>query len=175
MKINISKLDASKRQLETAIHFLLRYGDPVSVHTLTAAARGILEDLGKQQGVASIRNDVISSVKPEYRKQVMKKANKTQNFFKHANTDPQSILEFNPELTMLEIFDACRLYTKLTSEKVPIIQLFFLFFYANHPQSLRLTENEEVIYKRAIKGLNPTDRGAFLQLLPILEKSHYGK
>jgi hypothetical protein len=44
-KIKISKLDAARRQLDTAIRLYFMEGDPVSVHTLAAAAFEILKDL----------------------------------------------------------------------------------------------------------------------------------
>jgi hypothetical protein len=47
-KIEISKLDAAKRQLKTAINLYFSYGDPVSIHTLASAAREILYDLNKK-------------------------------------------------------------------------------------------------------------------------------
>jgi hypothetical protein len=44
--IHISKFDAAKRQLETAIRLWFHSGDPVSVHTLAAASHQLLHDLG---------------------------------------------------------------------------------------------------------------------------------
>jgi hypothetical protein len=40
-KLKISKLDAAKRQLEVAIRLYFYFGDPVAIHTLTAAAYNI--------------------------------------------------------------------------------------------------------------------------------------
>jgi hypothetical protein len=50
-EFKVSKLDAAKRQLETAIRLYFSDGDPVSIHTLTAAAYNILRDVTKQKGV----------------------------------------------------------------------------------------------------------------------------
>jgi len=44
-KLKISKLDAAKRQLETAIRLYFNEADPVSVHTLAGAAHTISEIL----------------------------------------------------------------------------------------------------------------------------------
>jgi hypothetical protein len=47
-KIKISKLEAARRQVETAIRIYFANGDPVSIHTLAAASLQILVDLDKK-------------------------------------------------------------------------------------------------------------------------------
>ena len=49
-KLCVSKLEAGKRQLETAITLYFNYGDPVSIHSLSAAAYVIFRDLNKRRG-----------------------------------------------------------------------------------------------------------------------------
>jgi hypothetical protein len=44
--LKVSKTDVAKRQIETAIRLWFFSGDPVSIHTLAAAAHQILHDLG---------------------------------------------------------------------------------------------------------------------------------
>src|SRR5271163_1574815 len=100
MSINISKLDAAKRQLDSALTLYFRYGDPVSTYTLTAAAHQILMDLGKQDGVESIvKSHGVKAIKEEFQKEYLKKINEAENFFKHADRDPNELLDFNPETT----------------------------------------------------------------------------
>ncbi len=48
--LEISKLDAAKRQLDTAIRLYFCDGDPVSIHTLAAASYNILRDVTEQIG-----------------------------------------------------------------------------------------------------------------------------
>jgi hypothetical protein len=48
--IKISKLDAARRQLDTAIELWFHDGDPISIHTLTSAAFEIIQDLNKKHG-----------------------------------------------------------------------------------------------------------------------------
>ena len=64
--LTISKLDAAKRQLETYIRLYFHSGDPVAMHTLTAAAFGIIRDLNeKRSGTPTLRDRVFENVKPE--------------------------------------------------------------------------------------------------------------
>ena len=46
-KLAITKLDAARRQLETAITLWFHDADPVSVHTLVMAAHGFLKHLAR--------------------------------------------------------------------------------------------------------------------------------
>ena len=171
--IQISKLDAAKRQLEVAIQFFFRYGDPVSTHSLAGAAHQILEDICAERGINSMQKDVLSQVKIEYKDDFKKRINAAKNFFKHANKDPDGILAFNLDSTPLIIWDACRMYNTLTSEKIPLIGTFNLWHYANNPDSLILTEQQRKVLDDGIRGLDPQNRGEFLNLLNLLEESHY--
>lgn len=93
--IYVSKLDAARRQLEHAIRLYFRHGDVVVIHTLTSAAHQILRDLGKAQGVKSIMHDEgMELIKPERRDEVRKIYAKAENFFKHADRDPEEQLKF---------------------------------------------------------------------------------
>ncbi len=53
-EIRVSKIEAPRRQIDTAIRLLLEQPDPVSIHTLEMAAFGILSDLARKHmdGVA---------------------------------------------------------------------------------------------------------------------------
>ena len=46
----VSKFDAARRQLETAIRLYFFQGDPISIHTLASAAAQILHDLSRHRG-----------------------------------------------------------------------------------------------------------------------------
>jgi hypothetical protein len=48
-KLPVTKLDAARRQLETAITLWFHEADPVSIHALTGAAHNLLCDLNTKQ------------------------------------------------------------------------------------------------------------------------------
>ncbi|MDD5618103.1 MAG: hypothetical protein PHG69_03325, partial [Candidatus Omnitrophica bacterium] len=109
--IYISKLDAAKRQLDVAINLFFKNGDPVSIHTLTAAAYDILFGLGKTAKLIDLGvKDVELYVKKGHEKEYLAIVNKAQNFFKHANRDPKETIEFNPELNPHFLLSAVKLY-----------------------------------------------------------------
>jgi len=128
MKINFSKLDSAKRQLETAIDLFFKNEDPVSIHTLACAAHEILEVILGERGVNSMHKELIGSIKEEKRDFVFKKINEAKNFFKHGARDVNKTISFDPELSTYFIWDACQLYEKLTNEKVKRFFIFTFFF-----------------------------------------------
>jgi hypothetical protein len=97
--ITISKLEAARRQLETAITLWFNDGDPVSTHTLACAAYEIIHV------VSSARNrtrDLLFDtvvVKDEYRSAWNQRIKGPANFFKHARNDPDGTLDFDPKMT----------------------------------------------------------------------------
>lgn len=130
--MNISKLDAAKRQLDTAINLYFKDADPVSIHTLTAAAHQILMDLANIQEIKSFLKQS-TLIKKEMQKQYLLMINEAENFFKHAKEDPLSLLSFKPELTETLLLDAVEMYMQLTNEKPEDMSIYRVWFLLNHP------------------------------------------
>lgn len=169
MKFSISKIDAAKRQLESAIRLFFVHGDPISIHALACAAREILSDVCGQQGVKSLRDEILDKVIPEKREEVRRRFQKEQNFFKHADRDPGDVMEFDPEITYFDIWDACELYKKLIYEAPPLLILFRMWFFANYPDVLLPGEDKDKALQFA-KAFDPKNRAAYLAGLPEIER-----
>jgi hypothetical protein len=99
--ITVSKLDAAKRQLDSAIDLWFHDGDDVAIHTLVFAAYEIIQDINKKHGNtdATLLGLVQRNVIPERVEDAMRLLKKAMTFFKHADRDPHGILEFNPEVS----------------------------------------------------------------------------
>lgn len=97
--ITISKLDAASRQLQTAISLWFTSDDPVSVHALAFAAYEVLHTISKKRN--SYRRDLLFNsdlIKDEYRADFNKAVKKHAYFFKHADRDPEGVIDFNPKI-----------------------------------------------------------------------------
>jgi hypothetical protein len=57
-KIWVGKLEAARRQIETAIWLRFNGGDPVSVHTLCCAGYGLVEGLNEFVGGEMMLKDL---------------------------------------------------------------------------------------------------------------------
>jgi hypothetical protein len=100
--IKITKLDAARRQLRTAINLWFEEGDPVSIHALVYSAHEIIHRLYRNQGGTELMFDS-SFIKDEHRGEFGKLIKEDANFFKHAERDaaPDETRDFNPLANIL--------------------------------------------------------------------------
>lgn len=127
----INKIEAAKQQLETAIKLFKEDEDPISTHTLAAAAYNVLVDLSKsrQETYQSIRDIILERVKTEKKREVINTFRSAENFFKHADNDPEASLEFNSNQTIIIILDAVIFYQKLTQDTTLSFRVFYKWAY----------------------------------------------
>jgi len=94
MKTKLDKEEVASRQLDTAIELMFGGGDIVSVHTLTSASSTIFSDLLHAKGEKAWRDEIVECF-PGNERQVSRVLREAQNFFKHAERDPDAVLEFD--------------------------------------------------------------------------------
>ncbi len=132
---NINKMDAARRQLIVAIQMFFEENDPIAIHSIAGAAHQILVDLGKEKDIKSLLYD-LEYIRPEKKKEVIKKIREAPNFLKHADHDPSDTCDFNPETTELFLYDSCMLYKELNPNRyteVAEIIKFANWFLTKHP------------------------------------------
>jgi len=142
MKLKISKLDAAKRQIEIAIRLYFQDDDPVSIHTLSAAAYNILRDLSKNADVEPmmIKQLFASYIIPGKEKVFIRKVNEAENFFKHADKDQDIALDFDPTLPEFFLLDVVGQYFKLAGKDTPLFKIFRTWFFISHPDLFNFPE-----------------------------------
>ncbi|HEX3936231.1 MAG TPA: hypothetical protein VHX43_01905 [Xanthobacteraceae bacterium] len=99
--LTISKVDAAHRQLRTAITLWFAESDPVSTHTLVFAAYEVLHTVSKKRTPS--RRDLLfdsDRIKDEYRSEFNKIIKKPAYFFKHADREPEGIINFDPNINV---------------------------------------------------------------------------
>jgi hypothetical protein len=163
--IPVTKLDAARRQLESAIRLYFNYGDEVSIHTLTAAAHGVLTDLAEHRaaGAITLRQALVELFAPEDRKKVHEKLNEAQNFLKHANRDPEVVLEFLPAQTEFLLFDACNAYQVLTGEMTPAFKVYKVWWLLVPGEPLKLDAATEALKREGARLFPIHERVAFFR------------
>lgn len=133
-ELAITKLDAARRQLETAITLWFHDADPVSVHTLVMAAHGILRALNKKRGGQSMLGDPSPYIRPGFEKRVADMFVKSSNFFKHGAKDPLTTDYFAPESNQYAILDACQAFMVQAQEERPLMKTFTLYLAFHEPR-----------------------------------------
>jgi hypothetical protein len=174
-KLTISKLDAARRQIETVIRLYFCNGDPVSIHTLTAASYNILKDLNKKRGGTPlmVKELFLDFTKEDRKKEIRDTINEAENFFKHADRDHEGTLDFIPYLSELMICEACFVYWKLSGEDPPLFKLFRLWYMANKPDYFNLSEEQKKIFAD-FKPEQLGREGYFNNFLPLVMKLNIG-
>lgn len=171
-ELHISKLDAARRQLETAVRLYFSDADPVSIHTLTAAAHTILADINKAQGgTPLLKESILQFAKPGKTEELRRFLNSAANFFKHANHDPQGTYAFTPSQTEMYLLDACLAYKALSGEIVPVLGAYQGWFWLGPGAELvDVAEDPKTITRfRGVFQQKGTSKRAFLMnVLPMI-------
>ena len=158
-KLTISKIEAARSQLDTAIELWFRDGDPVSIHTLAAAAYQVVHDIKTHRGIEQeLMYDSIV-IKDEYRSLWINLVKKQQNFFKHADRDPNELVEF--PLSANVLFMVMSLYgLEILGEKKSIpMRIFNTWLSLNEYSAIKKEYVAEL--KEKAKAFGISDFGIF--------------
>ena len=137
--MSITKLDVAEREIVAAIQLLFSGGDPIAVYTLANSAREITATLCELRGKHSVI-DTIQEDRPDLsRKEIYHLASEHAAFFKHADRDPDSILEkFDPTEADAVLWVACTDLGSLKGSKPLEADAFELWFFAMRGVSAEL-------------------------------------
>lgn len=149
----VTKLDAARRQLEMAVELFFMERDPVATHTLTKAVYQILSDINKHRGGEPLLHDLESLKKhcvPGKEKMLFAMFREAENFFKHANKDPEGVVMFLPKDTEFFLWESCVTYTKLTGEQTPIMKVMNAWFQIHNSEILLMEDwRKDVLQKES--------------------------
>jgi len=167
-ELHIGKLDAARRQLETAVRLYFAEADPVSIHTLTAAAHAVLAGLNKaRRGPPMLEEQMLGWVKPAMLPEAKRRLKAAANFFKHADRDPNAIYAFSPSQTEVLLFDAGETYRRLTGELVPTLAAYRIWFTRGPGAELVDPARAGVVTKLRI-AFSDSRQEFFAQVLPVV-------
>lgn len=152
----VTKQEAATRQLLQAIRLLFDDGDMVGVHTLAGAAFQLFADLGSQSDIVSrFRSNEL--IRPERMKEWHRALNHTQNFLKHADRDPDEVLQYAPEGTILLLYEAVELGERVMSLEGREVLAFKWWFVASHPELVEPRLRAAIREVNGV-GLDQTDK-----------------
>jgi hypothetical protein len=135
--MGVNKIEAGQRQLDSAIRLFFAGDDWISVHTLAAASGRILRDLAQQRG-SSVWDIVNAHIPIENRAYVWRQLNKAANFFKHADRDPNDLLEgINPLVNDHLIYLNCLLFLELERRMTHSVSIFVIWHIGAYPDLFR--------------------------------------
>jgi hypothetical protein len=164
----VTKLQAAERQLRVAIRLFFERRDLVAVHTLGAAAQDLLRDVGRQRGIKSIFKDN-ENIRSEHRERLGTLFREAQNFFKHADRDPEAQLKFYHGATQFYLLDAALLYVLLTGRKFPEVTGLLAWSLIKFPDIVAKGSELERHYRNLLRpGIDPDNFRAILAAIDML-------
>lgn len=131
--IRVTKIEAARRQIDTAIRQLFSGEDALAIHTVAAAAHTILRNIADKTGISNWQESIKNCVRPEKIKEFWKAHNESSNFLKHADTDPAGILEFGEVENDLTLIACCSLYCSLGYEATMEMRAFSSWTCVTYP------------------------------------------
>lgn len=145
MRKKLDKEEVASRQLDTAIDLMFGGGDIVSVHTLASASSTIFADLLHAKGEKAWRDEIVECF-PGNEQEVRRVLREAQNFFKHADRDPDAVLEFdevtNDEtiiVATLEYGQILRLNKNDRKKLTTPMSAFQMWYFAKTPDLLLMS------------------------------------
>ncbi len=172
--IQIGKTQAASQQIVEAARLFFEERDPVSIHTLVAASHGILRDLLLKKGDRSFLKDS-PYIREDKRTEFRRIINRAQNFFKHANRDPEESLQFDPASTKFLLLDGIEMFYRLYDVRPLELEFFRVWFVAAHPQFLLDGPlKDQVAPLLATPGFDPNDFKAIRAFLAQLTRGMKG-
>lgn len=136
---SISKLRACLVQIEAALGLMMRDYDPVPIHTLLSASKGILGGIHKAKPnplLLRLDESIAQMVRPGFEAEWRKYEHRASNFLKHADRDPFEELE-GVDLIGLNIVEAtvCIMAIWLYVLRLPETVLLGLIFVTEETHS----------------------------------------
>ena len=165
----VTKLEAADRQLRVAIRLFFERKDLIAIHTLTAAARGILGALARPRGIVGI-DATIERLPPEYRKMLHDAFSKAQNFFKHADRDASGKLKLTYEQTQFLLIEAAIICRALSSNPSPEVAVMATWAAMKFPEWFEKNQPQAALFFKLAKrtNINPDDFDFMLTMIDKL-------
>ena len=127
----LTKIEAARRQLRTAIELFFEDRDDVAVCSLAIAAHGILRGLVPQRG--SMLHKYAASVGAEFKEDF----DKYEAFYRQSDIDPGESVQHQPMFTIFWLLDCILMHWNLTTKMPPHHVAFQIWLAHMHPQLAR--------------------------------------
>ena len=163
MIVQVTKLEAAIRQLNTAITLVFDDGDSVVIHTLATAAANIFSDVIESIDASKSWRGMVKSDHGLSNAQYRDVMHEAWNFFKHADRNPESVLKFDDRWSEYLIFFAileCSEVHRLTIQ----MQTFQLWFLAGDAFTLDESDEIQTLARLAFPSMSSCSREKRLHL-----------
>ncbi len=145
MNMKLDKEQVASQQLDTGIELMFGGGDIVSVHTLASASSTIFADLLHAKGEKAWRDEIVECF-PGKEQEVRRVLREAQNFFKHADRDPDATVAFdeisNDETIIIATLEYGNLLQLKKDDRKKLttpMSIFQMWYFAKAPDLLLMS------------------------------------
>jgi len=137
VRTDITKEEAARRQLETAIALFFCEADEISIHVLAKSASQILTDICKKKNIESFRDMFMARIAQAYKGYARETLNQPYNYFKHADRDTfDTLSRFHRGVNSSALFACCWDYQNAIGQLPSTPLVFFWWTVAVYPKML---------------------------------------
>ena len=134
--MKLTKIDVAEAHIRAAVRLFFACEHPAPVYSLTCAAREILTTVGEKLGVLTLLHEYAADHGVSL-KEAIRQANIFANFMKHADRDPDAVLEgFEDDEIDPFLLIACKDFGEITGGMPIEAQVFEAWWYAAHIEKL---------------------------------------
>lgn len=157
-RVTITRQQAARQEIETAIELLFDDGSPVAIEVLTWAAVEMMRGIAEHRGIETFQAKMEISVVPKHLREWRQIMKGHYNYFKHGDRDPERVAdEFRPEAVTFSLFGACNDYQALFGKTTLAMYFYVAWFLGRHPDTL-MSEARELPSKIAEHLDHPQDK-----------------
>lgn len=133
-RLTVTRQQAARAEIDTAIELLFDGGSPVAIELLTWASVEMMRGLAEHRQLQTFQGSLEDRVKPEMLKEWREILKGHYNFFKHGDRDPERVShDFMPEAVTYPLFGACVDYQTIYGRSTFAMMNYTAWFMARHP------------------------------------------
>ncbi len=159
--VPVTKIDAVKQQIDEAIWMFFSRRNPIAIHSIVGAAHQVLHDLTEHNS-SMIKNDRAATASNKG-KDWYRRINREYNFFKHADSDKDKVLQFDPFLHTYYLVDCVYMYRALTGESPHNHKIFDAWFALSNPNAIGNQSIKSLAEQTSKNILDPDNFDYFLE------------
>ncbi|TAL15572.1 hypothetical protein EPN96_12475 [bacterium] len=162
-KEKIGKVAAAERNLKTAVRLFFRREDPVSIYLLIQSSYAVINDIAGKRGL-TLQHSFNNYVKEEYIKEIARSINRPANFCKHADSDHDGVLEFNPDFIPQFLYLTIGLFADIESRLFHEGLVFQCWYCLKNPHFVKNKSLKSAIEISKHNNISSDDFDIFLML-----------
>lgn len=137
-KIIADKMDVARREIDLAIRLFFAGEEPIGIHLLAMSAFEILKDIAISRGGSDWLDAFNNCLVPKFKNEAWGVLKAPYNFLKHANRDPDGVLEdVHEEVNDGVLLFAAIHFQSLGNQFTPEMTTFILWYSKIHPEHFK--------------------------------------